>query len=134
MVQFMLPLHEEPIIIRSIVSTPRGRRHLARRPAKMSSDFRIAPELADPRHVVFLDVETTGLSWYYDELTLVGWAIDGVYRTYLPGDDPGELRHSLASSKAIVTFNGTLFDLRFLRKTFGELALPPLHIDLRYLA
>jgi hypothetical protein len=27
--------------------------------------------LDDPKRVVFLDVETTGLSWFYDELTFM---------------------------------------------------------------
>jgi predicted nuclease with RNAse H fold len=133
MEQFMLPLHDMPADRAGVVRLARTVPRLARRSTK-SRNFRIAPELADPVQVVFLDVETTGLSWYYDELTLVGWARDGAYRTYITGDDSSELLLSLASAKVLVTFNGTLFDLRFLKKTFGDLVLPPLHVDLRYLA
>jgi len=133
MEQFMLPLHDVPADTARAVRLARTAPRLAR-PSVKRGNFRIAPELADPVQVVFLDVETTGLSWYYDELTLVGWARAGTYRTYITGDDPSELLLSLASAKVLVTFNGTLFDLRFLKKTFGDLALPPLHVDLRYLA
>jgi uncharacterized protein YprB with RNaseH-like and TPR domain len=97
-------------------------------------DPRISESLADSSKVVFLDVETTGLSWFYDELTLVGWARDGAYRTHIAGEDPIALFGALSDAHALVTFNGTLFDLKFLKKTFGEIALPPVHIDLRYLS
>jgi len=105
----------------------------ARKPAKLL-DRRLAPALADPDRVIFLDVETTGLSWFYDELTMVGWVLDGKYYTHIAGSDAKQLTDALQRADALVTFNGTLFDLRFLRKTFGDLVLPPVHIDLRYLA
>jgi predicted nuclease with RNAse H fold/dephospho-CoA kinase len=95
---------------------------------------RLSAVLEDPKRVLFLDVETTGLSRYYDDVTLVGWLIDGVYRVYVAGDDPGLLLSSLRSASALVTFNGTLFDLGFLAKTFTGLVLPNVHADLRYLA
>ncbi|QWG13407.1 ribonuclease H-like domain-containing protein [Bradyrhizobium sediminis] len=97
-------------------------------------DGQLTPSLADPSRVIFLDVETTGLSWFYDELTLVGWACNGAYKVCLRGDDPQPLIRALSSAQTLVTFNGTLFDLKFIRKSFGEIALPPLHIDLRYLS
>jgi uncharacterized protein YprB with RNaseH-like and TPR domain len=84
--------------------------------------------------VIFLDVETTGLSRYYDDVTLVGWLLDGVYQVYIAGDDPWSLLSALRSASALVTFNGTLFDLGFLEKTFTGLSLPSAHLDLRYLA
>jgi predicted nuclease with RNAse H fold/dephospho-CoA kinase len=102
--------------------------------AKLVLDPRISEGLADSSKVVFLDVETTGLSWFYDDLTLVGWARDGVYRTHIAGEDPSALFDALSGACALVTFNGTLFDLKFLKKTFGQIALPPVHIDLRYLS
>ena len=92
------------------------------------------PGLKTSRSVVFLDVETTGLSWFYDELTLVGWARDGVYQVHVAGENPADLLNALAGARTLVTFNGTLFDLKFLKKTFGEISLPPVHIDLRYLS
>jgi uncharacterized protein YprB with RNaseH-like and TPR domain/predicted nuclease with RNAse H fold/dephospho-CoA kinase len=94
----------------------------------------VTAALSDPARVIFLDVETTGLSWFYDELTIIGWACGDAYRFHVAGDNPAPFLAALESANALVTFNGTLFDLRFLKKAFGKLTLPPAHIDLRYLS
>jgi len=86
-----------------------------------------------PERVVFLDVETTGLSHYYDEITIVGWSVGGRSCTLIKGDDPSELIRSLRSAFAIVTFNGIRFDQRFLKQEFPEIRIPTVHIDLMYL-
>ncbi|MEW6147746.1 MAG: ribonuclease H-like domain-containing protein [Bradyrhizobium sp.] len=99
-----------------------------------SPDVNLSPILSRDARVLFLDVETTGLSWFYDEITIIGWAIDGTYKVLVKGEDPTPLLQDLASATVLVTFNGTLFDLRFLQKTFGELVLPGIHVDLRYLS
>ena len=104
------------------------------RKASRSIEPRLLDALHDASRVLFLDVETTGLSRHYDELTLVGWLLDGVYRVYVPGDDPQQLLSSLGMASALVTFNGTLFDLAFLSKSFPGLSLPRAHADLRFLA
>lgn len=97
-------------------------------------DVNLSPILSREARVLFLDVETTGLSWFYDEITIIGWAIDGAYKVLVKGEDPAPLLRDLTSATVLVTFNGTLFDLRFLQKTFGELVLPAVHVDLRYLS
>jgi uncharacterized protein YprB with RNaseH-like and TPR domain/predicted nuclease with RNAse H fold/dephospho-CoA kinase len=97
-----------------------------------SEYYRIA--LTYPQETLFLDIETTGLSIYYDHLTLVGWSLGRYYGVYFRGQETGGLLDVLNSAKAIVTFNGSLFDLPFLRKTFPDFYLPPIHIDLRFLA
>jgi len=94
--------------------------------------YRIA--LSFPKKTLFLDIETTGLSLYYDIITVVGWSMGDGYNVYIKGDDDKTLGRSLSEAKAIVTFNGTLFDLPFLRKEFKGLQLPTVHIDLRFLA
>lgn len=97
-------------------------------------DRSVSAALSDGARVLFLDVETTGLSWFYDEITIVGWLLDGEYKMMVAGDDPRPLLEDLAAANVLVTFNGTLFDLRFLRKSFGDVPLPGVHVDLRYLA
>jgi predicted nuclease with RNAse H fold/dephospho-CoA kinase len=82
---------------------------------------------------MFLDIETTGLSRYYDEITVIGWLYDGCYQACIAGDDPAPLMAALTESRVLVTFNGTQFDLPFLRKAFPGISLPSLHADLRYL-
>ncbi len=94
--------------------------------------YRIA--LAFPKKVLFLDIETTGLSRYYDVITLVGWFYQGKYRVLVQGGDATNLRAALADAGVIVTFNGSLFDLPFLREGFTDLPIPPAHIDLRFLS
>ncbi|WP_158537561.1 DUF429 domain-containing protein [Bradyrhizobium sp. MOS003] len=113
-----------------------GRKGRPAKAAKASAALaaREALGLENASRVLFLDVETTGLSWFYDEITLVGWARDGVYRVYVAGQDPSDLLADLSQAGTLVTFNGTLFDLKFLKKTFGEIPLPQVHIDLRYLS
>lgn len=86
-----------------------------------------------PDRVVFLDIETTGLSHYYDEITIVGWSVGGTPYTLIKGDDPSELILSLKNANAIVTFNGIRFDQRFLKQEFPEILIPSVHIDLMYL-
>jgi predicted nuclease with RNAse H fold/dephospho-CoA kinase len=108
------------------------------RPARTRKDTaleaRLPAALFDLDGVLFLDVETTGLSWFYDEITLIGWARNGDYKAIIKGENPRPLLEELARAQTLVTFNGTLFDLRFLRKAFGQIPLPPSHIDLRYLS
>nr|WP_246433039.1 ribonuclease H-like domain-containing protein [Rhodopseudomonas rhenobacensis] len=112
----------------------RQRATASARKSSPTIEARLASVLSQNARVLFLDIETTGLSWFYDEITIVGWAIGGEYKVIVKGEDPAPLLRDLASATVLVTFNGTLFDLRFLRKTFGNITLPPNHVDLRYLA
>lgn len=92
--------------------------------------YRIA--LADPRSTVFLDIETTGLSLYYDSTTLIGANNIGRYHFYSRGGDISVVEKILSKAKCIVTFNGGAFDLKFLRKEFPQIRLPLAHVDLRF--
>lgn len=128
----MLPLHDMPVDQVPRDRSPSRAPNKIRKSAKKLTSF--ATALSDEKSVLFLDVETTGLSWFYDDITIVGWAIDGRYNLHIAGDDPRPLVEALKAAQALVTFNGTLFDLRFVKKSFGDIHLPPVHIDLRYLA
>jgi len=98
----------------------------------MRADRQLLGAVGTDKTVLFLDIETTGLSRYYDELTLVGYLAGGRYRVHIQGDDPQPLLDALASADTVVTFNGTLFDLPFLLQTFEDAVIPATHIDLRY--
>lgn len=82
---------------------------------------------------MFLDIETTGLSHFYDEITVVGWALNGKSGTFIKGQDPEPMLTAIESAVAIVTFNGIRFDARFLRQEFPDIGLPTVHVDLMYL-
>lgn len=112
-----------PSSIGEPVTPPHGR-------PKSSRDM--APLLDHPSRVLFLDIETTGLSRYYDYITAVGYQMEGSYHVWLPGEDPAHFRATLERALSIVTFNGSLFDLPFLDDTFEGLRWPPHHVDLRY--
>lgn len=97
--------------------------------------YRVA--LTEPDTVIFLDIETTGRSSLgngLQDITMVGWSIGGRFKAWLATDDESELRADLKRACAIVTFNGTGFDLPHIRSHFPELELPACHIDLRPLA
>lgn len=83
--------------------------------------------------VVFLDIETTGLSHYYDEITLVGLYNGDKVKTFFAGHDLKQLPEYLRAFDVVVTFNGTLFDLPFLKTKFPSLQPPSVHLDLRFL-
>ncbi|HEX5413792.1 MAG TPA: ribonuclease H-like domain-containing protein [Terriglobia bacterium] len=99
------------------------------------SDFgeawRLFPDFAD--NCVYLDIETTGLSPVFDIITVVGLYDGRRYRAFVQGDNLQDLPAYLGGYSLAVTFNGAGFDLRFLRLAFEDLALPAIHIDLRWL-
>ncbi|MCT0212148.1 ribonuclease H-like domain-containing protein [Synechococcus sp. CS-1326] len=97
-----------------------------------SEHFRIPHSFPDK--TLFVDIETTGLSRYYDHITMVGWACQGEYSIYVEGHSDKILRKALADARSVVTFNGSHFDLPFLKQTFKDLQIPSAHIDLRFLA
>ncbi len=98
---------------------------------------KLQSQLADcasfPERILFLDIETTGLSHYYDEITVIGWSFGGCAKTIVKGQDPGPLRNDAAHAKALVTFNGIRFDTKFIARELPEIILPESHVDLMYL-
>lgn len=84
---------------------------------------------------LFLDIETTGTSVYYDIITVIG-TFDphrNKIKIFLRDKNLKEIRDYLRNYEIIVTFNGKLFDIPFIKKEFPEIKLPPVHIDLRFL-
>lgn len=108
-----------------------------------ADDFRPVPSkklgqqialcMEQPDSVLFLDIETTGLSLYYDEITIVGWTLGGRSGTYIKGTCPKEMLEAVAKSEIVITFNGLRFDAKFLKQEFPEISLPEAHLDLMYM-
>ena len=92
--------------------------------------WRVFPEFSD--QCVYLDIETTGLSTVFDTITLVGLYDGRRYSLFIRDQNLHQLPEELKKYSVVVTFNGAGFDLRFLRSHFPDLALPPVHIDLRW--
>ena len=100
-------------------------------PPKLQEQLAVCASFPD--RVLFLDIETTGLSHYYDEITIVGWTFAGAAKTLVRGQDPSPLAEDAARAKALVTFNGIRFDTKFIAKELPQVTLPDTHIDLMYL-
>lgn len=98
----------------------------------MGEAWRVFPEFSD--QCVYLDIETTGLSTVFDSVTVVGLYDGRRYDVFVEGNNLDRLQDALKKYSVVVTFNGSGFDLRFLRSAFPELTLPPVHIDLRWVA
>jgi predicted nuclease with RNAse H fold/uncharacterized protein YprB with RNaseH-like and TPR domain len=81
---------------------------------------------------VSVDIETTGLS-IYDKLTVVGVEGNGAFQAFIDGLNMDGLHKAFDNAAGVITFNGSLFDLPFLRRTFPDLEIPYAHIDLRFL-
>ncbi|HEX9897339.1 MAG TPA: ribonuclease H-like domain-containing protein [Dehalococcoidales bacterium] len=82
---------------------------------------------------LFLDIETTGLSLYYDYITLVG-TFDGLANSYYIKDhNLNGVCDQIRECDILVTFNGTNFDVPFLKKELPQITIPLVHLDLRYL-
>lgn len=109
---------------------------VGRRPRKLPRLLReiLATCYESPERVLFLDIETTGLSHYYDEITLVGWSLGGSCHTFVKGDERSTLEAAFSQANVMVTFNGIRFDQRFIRKEYPGARLPLYHLDLMYLA
>jgi len=79
----------------------------------------------------FLDIETTGLNEWNDDVTMVGLYQAGEMTTLVRGQNLSQdtLVEELQDSKLLVTFNGEEFDLPFLERAFDVEVVAP-HIDL----
>ena len=116
---------------------PRSREAVRRKDAAffqrlstLGEAWRVFPEFADK--CVYLDIETTGLSSVFDTVTMVGLYDGRTYKVFVDGDNLQEFPAHLCDYSIVITFNGAGFDLRFLKLAFPDLALPPIHIDLRW--
>jgi uncharacterized protein YprB with RNaseH-like and TPR domain len=85
------------------------------------------------RHkAVYLDIETSGLYQGVDEITVIGIYDGRSVKTFVQGINLDDFEIAIADYELIITFNGSQFDLPFIRRQFPNIALPPAHIDLRF--
>ena len=81
----------------------------------------------------YLDIETTGAAWPELTVTVVGLYDGHTMRQFVLGHNLMDFPEALVDVDALVTFNGSQFDLPVLKAYFRDLPLPPLHLDLRFI-
>ena len=96
-----------------------------------SEKWRLYADFRD--RAAFLDIETTGLSPYNSDVTMVGVLDRAGFRAFVSGENLRDLPSALREYDLFLTFNGAAFDLPFLERFFGRpmFGHKP-HIDLMY--
>ncbi len=84
------------------------------------------------KSAVYLDIETSGYYQGIDEITVIGIYDGQTVKSFVQGINLDEFELAIAPYELIITFNGSQFDLPFIRRHFPNIALPPAHIDLRF--
>jgi uncharacterized protein len=92
--------------------------------------WRLYPEFGD--RAVFLDIETTGLSGYEDQVTVIGTLDPDGLKLFVHGVNLDQFPAYIAQCLLLVSFNGSQFDLPFLRAHFPRARLDQAHVDLRF--
>ena len=92
--------------------------------------WRLYPDFAD--RALFLDIETTGLSPDYNEVTVIGALGGGQLALFVKGINLNQFPAYVQQFPLLVTFNGSQFDVPFLRAHFPKARLDQAHIDLRF--
>jgi len=96
-------------------------------PANQS--WRLFPEFRDS--TVYLDIETTGLDRYFNEITTIALYDGKSISTYVKGQNLDDFIEDIQKYKVIVSYNGKSFDVPFIEQYFN-IRLDHAHIDLRY--
>lgn len=82
--------------------------------------------------IAYVDIETTGLSRWSDEITLIGIYDGTLSHLYVNGKNLQEAKDKLKEFDIVVTFNGKQFDIPFIEHHFSH-KYDFIHLDLRYM-
>jgi uncharacterized protein YprB with RNaseH-like and TPR domain len=92
--------------------------------------WRLYPTFQD--RVAYVDIETTGLSPNFSEITVVALFDGTTTKTFVRGKDLHRFPAEISRYSMLVTFNGSTFDVPFLRAEFPKIRIPSAHLDLRF--
>jgi uncharacterized protein YprB with RNaseH-like and TPR domain len=95
--------------------------------------WRMYPDFAGK--AVFLDIETTGLSsWWnwWNDITVIGIYDSRGPWVFTRGENLEDFPSFIEHYSLLITYNGKQFDVPFLKAKFPGLKLPPAHLDLRF--
>lgn len=91
--------------------------------------WRFFPEFRNA--AVYLDIETTGLDSWRNEITTIALYDGHSIRWYVNGYNLGDFLIDIENYKVIVSYNGKCFDVPYIERYFG-VKLNHAHLDLRY--
>ena len=92
--------------------------------------WRLFPEFRDS--TVYLDIETTGLDRYFNDITTIALYDGESIQIYVQGRNLDDFIEDIQKYKVIVSYNGKSFDIPFIEQYFN-IRLDHAHIDLRYI-
>ena len=81
--------------------------------------------------IAYLDIETTGLSYWDSDITTIALYDGTTIQYYIQGQNLEDFLHDIQAYSLIVTYNGKTFDIPFIEGYF-KIRLTHGHIDLRY--
>lgn len=93
--------------------------------------WRSFPEFRDT--TVYLDIETTGLDQFNDDITVVGLYDGKKVKTFIKDKNLDRLPDLLVKYSTIVSFNGLLFDMPFISTKFPGYEFDQIQLDLRFI-
>jgi hypothetical protein len=82
--------------------------------------------------IAYIDIETTGCGWD-DQITVIGLYDGYDMRAFVRGINLDGFPKAVSGARLLVTFFGSGFDLPFIHRTFPDLRLDQLHVDLCFL-
>jgi len=82
--------------------------------------------------VAYIDIETTGFKGQNNYITTIALYDGKNIKYYVHGKNLNDFKQDIKDYKLIVTYNGDLFDLPFIKQYFN-IDLPQFHIDLRWI-
>jgi len=80
----------------------------------------------------YLDIETNSREDNIVEVTVIGIYDGENYTPFVSGKNLEEFEAFISKFMLVVTFSGNTFDLPMLQKTFPNVYIPPIQIDLKY--
>jgi len=92
--------------------------------------WRIYPEFKE--RTLFLDVETNGLVKELNEITVIGTLYKGKFRSFINGINLHDVIPLIEDCLIIVTYNGNLFDIPYIERTFNIWKKNYISLDLRW--
>jgi uncharacterized protein YprB with RNaseH-like and TPR domain len=118
-----------PVLEESSRQLVTGNPHYFVRHLSVNQYWRLFPHFRDT--IAYLDIETTGLENWCNEITTIALYDGQVVNSYVNGQNLDDFVRDIQKFKIIVSYNGRCFDVPFIEHYF-RITLDQVHIDLRF--